>query len=83
MSSHSKPRLPTNILLAKILILLRTRIDNLNIHALSISISDIRSHDDELIGVHAVPYAFRRRVFIRGEVEFYSVSWLDEDGEED
>lgn len=76
MRSNSESRLAINIPLAEILILLRARVDNLNIHSLLASFSDVGGDDDELVSMYGVPDAFRWWVFVCWQVEFYGMCWL-------
>ena len=78
MRRHSKPCLPINILFTQILVFPITRVNNLDIHSLLFSWSDIRRYDDELVWMGGIPYAFCGRVFVRVQVKLDGMSWVDE-----
>lgn len=58
MSSDSQPRLRLDPPLAQVDVPFRTRVDNLNVHALMYTRSNVGCDDDESIGMSWVPYAF-------------------------
>ena len=78
MRRNSQSCLALYVPLAKIHILLRARVDNLDVNALEVAWGDIRGDDDELVVVHRVPDTFRRRMPQRLKLEFDSVCGLGE-----
>jgi len=58
VSSDSQPRFTIDILLVQVHVLLRTRVDNLNVDALVEARCDVRGNNHERIHVCRVPNAF-------------------------
>lgn len=69
MCCDGQPCLGLDTLLAKINILLRTRVDNFYVRALVRAWPDIGSDDDEGVGMGRVPDTFLRRVTERWKIE--------------
>jgi hypothetical protein len=58
VSSDGQPRFTINILLVQVHVLLRTRVDDLNVDALVEARCDVRGDNHERIHVCCIPYAF-------------------------
>lgn len=59
VSGDGQPRFTINILLVQVHVLLRTRVDDLNVDALLEARCDVRGNNHERIQVCCVPNAFR------------------------
>lgn len=70
VSCDGQPRFTIDILLVQVHVLLRTRVDNLNVDALVGAGSDIRGNNHERIQVCRIPNAFCRWVAMRLECKF-------------
>ena len=58
VSRNGQPRLTVDILLVQVHVLLRTRVDNLNVDALVVAGPNVRGNNHERVQVGRVPNAF-------------------------
>jgi hypothetical protein len=79
MSRDGQPRFTVDVLLVQVHVLLRTRVDDLNVDALVGAGADVRRNDHERVHVGRVPNAFGRRVAMRLECEFDGVCGMCEE----
>lgn len=82
MRCDSQPRLRLDAFLTKVHILLRARIDDVDVDALIRTRSNVGCNDDKGTRVCCVPDAFCRWIALCGQGEFNGVYW-EEKGEEE